>query len=113
MTDAEAVPYEEHFFDCARCAALVSEQALIDAERAIALPPSSMRWRRRHFIARGSLAQAAALVSHGNAALGEDGTVPQDAWARLSPFVTANSVSIGQAEATKKVRDVSDKKEHQ
>lgn len=98
LSDAEALPYEEHFFECGRCAVLVSEQALLDGERALALRPLSYRWRRQ-IIVGGSLAQAAALVSHGNAALDDRGRVSHDAWSRLSTFVEANSVSFVRCES--------------
>jgi hypothetical protein len=99
MSDAEAVPYEEHFFECERCAALVSEETLMNAERALALRPLSYRWRRQ-IIVGGSLAQAAALVSHGNAALDDGRRVSHDAWSRLTTFVEANSVSFVQCESS-------------
>jgi hypothetical protein len=98
MPDGEAANYEEHFFDCVRCASFVSEETLTDGERALALRPLSHRLRRQIIVA-GSLAQAAALVSHGNAALDDGGRVSHDAWSRLSTFVGANSVSFVRRES--------------
>jgi hypothetical protein len=97
LPDAEAELFEEHFFDCRDCAARVSEQTLLSGEGTgrvshggkfrLCTPPNEV-------IVVGSLAQAATLVSHGNAALASRQALQDDAWSRLSTFSTANSVTF-------------------
>jgi len=95
LPDAEAELFEEHFFDCRECAARVSAQTLLSGEGTVSVSRGG-KFRlctpRNQVIVGGSLAQAATLVSHGNAALVSRQALQVDAWSRLSTFNTANSV---------------------
>jgi hypothetical protein len=98
MSDAEAELYEEHFFDCKQCAAHVSAQTLMSSDRTLSVSPRAGRFRlftpADQVVVAGSLAQAASLVSHGNAALASGQVLDDGAWARLSAFHAANSITF-------------------
>jgi len=95
LPDTEAELFEEHFFDCGHCAARVLAQTLLSDDRTLTLSPRGGRFRLfthpSQMLVAGSLAQAASLVSHGNAALASGQALQDDAWARLSAFNAANS----------------------
>jgi hypothetical protein len=98
LPDAEAERFEEHFFDCTQCAARVIAQTLLSSDRTFSVTPRAGRFRlftpARQVIAAGSLTQAVSLVSYGNAALASRRALPDDAWAHLSAFHAASSVTF-------------------
>jgi hypothetical protein len=93
LPDAEAELYEEHFFECTQCAARVSAHTLLSRDLTLNVSPRGGRFRLftppSQVVVAGSLAQAASLVSHGNAALLSRQALQDDVWARLSAFHAA------------------------
>jgi hypothetical protein len=98
LPDGEAELFEEHFFECKQCAVHVSAQTILSSDRTLGVSPRAGRFRLftppDQVVVAGSLAQAASLVSYGNAALASGEVLDDEAWARLSPFHAANSITF-------------------